>query len=114
MTEKCRAESCKLPLFQGERIVQMATGKYFDGYITPTFSGIVAEWHEECFQEFTLRPQLVPYVCQTCHKPVKHGDKVIYICIGNKAGPDHIEPEDHGYEMYLVTHVACPNPPFLD
>jgi hypothetical protein len=98
---------CSHPLSPGDSIVQMSRGNWYSGHITPTYIEVIEEWHVECYEkEFQLRPQSMPYTCDTCGRAIEHGDEVFYGCIGAKAAPGYTRPEQRGNQLYLVKHAS--------
>ena len=104
----CMSEGCTRPLRPGDRIVQIAAGNCYNGNITPAWTSedqIVGEWHYECFREFPLHAQAIPYICQTCGQPIAHGDEVHCAFVGDKAPEGQLRPERRGHCLYMVRHV---------
>jgi DNA-directed RNA polymerase subunit RPC12/RpoP len=109
MPDCCKSDDCKRPLLTGDRIVQMAQGRCFHGYITPTYTDpVIGQWHVDCFREFPLREQTMPYRCRSCGKQIEHNAEIMYVCIGDKPARGYIRPENRGYSLYLVAHIRCP------
>lgn len=79
-----------------------------EGHITPTYLEILGEWHLECFNEFSLQPQQLPYHCSKCGARVRHQELVYYATIGYKPLSGYKRPESRGYEMKSIFHVVCP------
>jgi hypothetical protein len=79
-----------------------------EGYITPAFAMLLAEWHMECFHEFELEPQTVPYTCQSCNHPIEGGKPVTFLVKGTETDLEHTVAEGRAYEIYSVRHVHCP------
>jgi len=91
MNERCR--KCYRELLPGERIVQVARGRYWPGYETPTYKAygaVVGEWHEECFDEFGLDEQEGLYHCALCGKSLGDSDEVVYAVRGLKPRKPYI------------------------
>jgi hypothetical protein len=78
-----------------------------EGHITPTYIEILGDWHVECFKEFSLQPQALPYECPKCGEAIQHKEQVYYATIGSKPLPGYVRPESRGYEMKAVFHVCC-------
>lgn len=106
MASKCGNDDCGLPLNPGDQIVQ-AKGTCYNGHITPAWTeerDILGEWHRDCFREFTLTAQAIPYHCEECGKPILRGQTVSFACIGSKAPFGQLRPERRGHELYLIRH----------
>ena len=98
---------CGQPIERGTKVVQMLRGKLYFGYITPAWSGVLAEWHMGCFHEFELCAQTPPYRCQLCVGRIAHGDPAFCFVIGSETTADHSISERRGYEIYSVRHIDC-------
>ena len=103
--DECAFESCPDRKFrQGQKVVQMAQGRSYRGNITPTYerNDIVSEWHVECFREFPIQRQRMPYRCQVCDAEIQHGQMIYYAYIGERPAPGYVRPENRGDELVLV------------
>jgi hypothetical protein len=87
----------------------MLEGACNEGFITPAFSKLLAEWHPECFgEEFKLKPQFPPYKCESCKKKIIAG-KVTFVVMGSETSETYTVAEGRGYQIYLVKHASgCP------
>lgn len=108
MSSEC--ERCGKKIRAGQRVVQMAKGRYCVGQITPTYGDFVAnpdvrEWHEQCFTEYSLARQKGPYRCLNCGETIAHASMVYYILIGTKPAPGYIRPEGRGKTMPWIIHA---------
>ena len=107
MPNKCGKDDCDRPLEPGDLIVHVGKGVCYDGHITPAFTeerDILGEWRRDCFREFSLEAQTIPYHCEECGKPIRHGQTVSFACIGYKAPHGQLRPERRGMELYLIRH----------
>lgn len=109
MSKEC--ERCGEKISAGDRVIQMAKGRYCIGQITPTYGDFVGnpdvrEWHEACFAEYKLKPQSGPYKCLNCGNRITHGAMVFYIVIGTMPEPGYIRPESRGMTMPWVIHAT--------
>ncbi len=108
MTNIC--VSCGVPLTPGKRVVQLATGRYFPEYITPTYGDFVSEpevqeWHEECFKEFNLTAQSGHNACIQCGELIQHSEFVHYITVGTKYSLNHVRLSRRGKRMPWIVHA---------
>jgi ribosomal protein L24E len=109
MLSKCTAEDCGQKLKPGTDIMQLSIGRYVGGYITPTGMDRknTKNWHVECFREFRIKEQALPYRCQSCHRRVKPGEGVVYVSRGKKPSAKHIRVEQRGHTLFYVAHERC-------
>jgi hypothetical protein len=105
MLEICMSEGCTRPLRYGDRIVQMVRGNCYLGHITPAYPTIFGEWHFECFKEFPLNPQKMPYRCAKCFERIEHGENIACFLIGYKPADGYSRPELRGDKLYTVAHL---------
>jgi len=108
MSSEC--ERCGEKIRAGQRVVQMAKGRYCADQITPTYGDFVTdpdvrEWHEDCFTEYNLTPQSGHYRCLNCGKKIAHASSVYYIVVGTKPVPEYVRPANRGKLCHgLSTH----------
>lgn len=98
---------CSIPLNAGERIYQLATGRYERDTITPHLSAVVAEWHLECLQNSGLVSQMSPYSCSSCGGDVADWEVVVYITKGEKPAVEFRRPERRGKTLPFIAHRKC-------
>ena len=107
MNDVCNG--CDKKLRIGEKVFQLAVGKYMKPYITPTYTSsnaVIAEWHEECFNaNFSIQEQ--PYHCVFCGDELHDGIKVVYITLGNKPPHPYKRLEQRGYQLPWIAHIDC-------
>jgi hypothetical protein len=108
MLSRCSSESCGKVLRTKTEIIQLTTGRYVNGAITPFLKPEdTHNWHPKCFQEFPLNEQSAPYTCANCKRRVRHGELVIYACQGKKPDARYIRAESRGRALLYVAHVRC-------
>ena len=107
MNRTCRSENCSGPLEQGDEVVQLLRGIFNQGFITPAFATLQAEWHVGCFHEVKLKPQRARYECELCQARIANGQEVWFFVVGKQTDPEHIVSEARGREIYSVAHVKC-------
>jgi len=108
MLDKCTSEACGKAFERGEQIIQITSGKYPDGYITPyMIPEDTHNWHPKCFNEFPLKEQTAPYSCVYCNWQIGDGEKVVYACRGAFPGRVYTRAEGRGYVILYVAHVSC-------
>ena len=107
MQDKCTLDDCGKVLKPGEAVIQLTTGKYAYGYITPHLSPEeTRNWHPECFREFPLKDQFAPYVCAECGRQLENGEKVVYVCRGAMPNRGYFRAESRGYTILYIAHVT--------
>lgn len=112
MLDKCTSEACAKAFRRGERIIQLTSGTYLDGYITPFLNPEdTHNWHPECFREFPIKEQRAPYSCANCHQQLGDRKRVLYACRGAFPGRDYIRAESRGYVILYIAHLECPEIP---
>jgi hypothetical protein len=110
MNNRCETDDCGALLAPGDRVVQMASGRYFPEQITPTYGDFVSDpevrqWHAECFKEFDLVRQAPPYKCLRCHRPIQRSEEVYYITVGTKYSLQHVRLAGRGKTMPWIIHA---------
>lgn len=109
MRDKCASDECGKPLKPGETVIQLTTGKYVAGYITPYLSTEeTRNWHPECFHEFPLKEQFAPYVCVDCGDQIMNGEEVVYVCRGSMPDRGYFRAESRGYALLYIAHSVHP------
>lgn len=101
---------CDGSVTQGMRIFQIAVGKYYIGFETPTYQdgfSVLYEYHIECFSSPLLNPQRQPYNCSFCGDALRSRDTVIYGVEGDKPWYGYKRPERRGHEMPIIAHQSC-------
>ena len=79
MRDECTSDDCGKSLKPGEPIIQITTGEYVAGCITPHLNPTdTYNWHLDCFREYPVREQGSPYLCMTCNQQIENGERVIY------------------------------------
>ncbi len=108
MLSKCAADDCGQTLKPGTEIMQLSIGRYVAGHETPTMDKKNTQnWHVECFQELRIKEQAPPYRCQSCHRRVKPGEGVVYVCRGKKPSARAVRAEQRGHTLLYVAHERC-------
>ncbi len=109
MSDTCNSEACNRPFVSGDRIVYMAKGRYQSAHSTPVvFQALLGEWHQRCFDEVPLQRQSMPFRCQVCTGPIRHGDEVVYASYATKADVGDPRPEPRENDVYWIIHSKCP------
>jgi len=101
---------CGEPLIPGTRVLQVARGYYYQGFITPTYassSSVLLEGHEDCLADFPVYPQRGLYDCLVCQLRIQDGAEVVYAVTGSKPRFPYKRPESRGYYMPFVSHGYC-------
>ena len=107
MADLCSSINCSRPIEPGRRMVQVARGYWYEGYITPTLEYVDSEWHERCYPgEFRIQSH--PYTCPTCNNRIMHGDFVSYVTVGDAPEKSYMRAERRGYQLAFIEHVRCP------
>ena len=131
MSDKC--PRCPVPLRVGDRVFQLARGRYFGPSITPTYRNrwaVLGEWHEECFRKhpkirfnngdidreyiIEITAQEQPYICSLCGDEIERRDWVYYGVIGGKPAKPWFRPERRGYDVEFIAHEDCLKQPDID
>src|SRR5437868_15459431 len=98
MNENC--PNCLNPLGTGDRVFQLARGRYYVPFETPSYAygpSVLLEVHEECCQNFPIDMQRQPYKCRECDDRLQHGEDVVYGVLGDKPSPQYTRPESRGH-----------------
>jgi hypothetical protein len=105
----CMSDDCEHPdLNPGDKVVQVGTGTLMVRYVTPANREIEGEWHLDCFSEFTLTPQALPYKCNRCKKPIKNRSKVSYALVGTNPDEIYVTVELRGTVQWIAHDGPCP------
>src|SRR6201986_5145687 len=107
---KTKCSECGKSLTPGARIFQLARGRYFKGFETPTYvsgSAVLYEGHEGCFTDFPLSPQQPPYTCVICEQGFRRGAEEVYAVVGFKPDVQYRRPDFRGHEMPYIAHGEC-------
>ena len=108
MRDKCTSEDCGNALIPGEQIIQLASGDYMQGYITPSLvPDDTHNWHPGCFHEYPQDKQAAPYSCVRCNRQLVDGDRVLYACSGEMPNRGYIRAEKRGYFILYIAHIVC-------
>ena len=107
MQDKCASDDCGQALRQGDPVIQLTTGKYVAGYISPQLTPEETHnWHPACFHEFPLKDQYAPYACVECGRLLKDDDLVVYVCRGAMPARGYFRAESRGYTILYIAHVS--------
>ena len=107
MRDECTADDCRKSLKPGEPIIQITTGEYVAGNITPHLNPAdTHNWHPDCFREYPVREQAAPYLCMTCNQPIENGARVLYACRGEMPYRGYIRAENRGDTIFYIAHLA--------
>jgi hypothetical protein len=107
MRGECTSDDCGKSLRPGEPIIQITTGEFVAGYLTPYLSPVdTHNWHTECFCEYSIREQAAPYSCMTCNQQIKDGERVIYACRGTMPYKGYIRAENRGDTILYIAHLT--------
>jgi hypothetical protein len=108
MRDQCASDDCGGPLTPGEQVIQLTTGKYVLGYVTPYLTpDETHNWHPGCFREFSVKEQSAPYSCANCNQRLENGDRVLYACRGAMPDRGYFRAESRGHIILYIAHVKC-------
>lgn len=113
MKDTC--DACHKPIEHGSLILQIARGKYYPGFETPTYASgggfILSETHADCLVKCFIPafdPQwLPPFQCSLCKRSLPGGTDVVYAACGTKPSSGYIRPESRGHAIPFISHVDC-------
>jgi hypothetical protein len=97
---------CGQPIIFGKPAVQMLEGPWYSA-ITPAYTSLHAEWHRDCFHDFELKEQSLPYKCQDCGNEISFGETIVFLIIGEETDSYSTVAEKRGDTIYSPKHRRC-------